>query len=97
MARAACLLYPESSQGRGWVAAGWFCCHHEQDSVTSAKSHPRLSCTYCVLQALMHSCSRRFLSTYYVLGTTDAKQAIHSFIHFFLLSFDKSLSEQRRF
>ena len=27
-------------------------------------------------------------------GTTDAKKAIHSFIPFFLLSFDKYLSEK---
>lgn len=40
------------------------------------------------------SCCRCFLSTY-VLGIIDANKAIHSFIPFFLLPFDKYLGEKR--
>lgn len=40
---------------------------------------------------------RCFPSTYYVPGTTDANKAIHSFIPFFLLPFDKYLGEKRSY
>lgn len=93
---------PPAQPGPGGLAACWLCWskNQEQESGTQPTEPTRLLHTYCVLQVLTHSpvsvclCCRCFLSTY-VLGIIDANKAIHSFIPFFLLPFDKYLGEKR--